>query len=97
MIKRKSHKKTFLKQFSFVCFATFMSQNLPARGRKTEKQRDGKIVYDNESITNSICKFYNKLYGGKNKPDKHTENYMENVNCVKVNESEKQLYDATPT
>jgi hypothetical protein len=22
---------------------------------------------------------------------------MENVNCVKVNESEKQLYDATPT
>jgi hypothetical protein len=27
-------------KISFVCFATFMVQNLPARGRKTEKNKE---------------------------------------------------------
>jgi hypothetical protein len=34
-------KKYILWVFSFVCFATFMVQNLPAHGHKTEKQRSG--------------------------------------------------------
>jgi hypothetical protein len=33
-------KKYILWKFSFVCFATFMVQNLPARGRKTEKNKE---------------------------------------------------------
>jgi hypothetical protein len=33
-------KKCILWKFSFVCFATFMVQNLPARGRKTEKNKE---------------------------------------------------------
>jgi hypothetical protein len=46
---------------------------------------------------NSILKFYNKLYSSKYILDKDIENYMENVNSVKVDESEKQLSDAKPT
>jgi hypothetical protein len=38
-IKRKFHKKTFLYNFSFVCFKTFVVPNIPARGRKTEKKQ----------------------------------------------------------
>jgi hypothetical protein len=33
-------KKAFLNWFSFVCFLTFVVQNLPARGRKTEKNKE---------------------------------------------------------
>jgi hypothetical protein len=34
----------FLWKFSFVCFATFVVPNLPAHGRKTEKQRNSLIT-----------------------------------------------------
>jgi hypothetical protein len=33
-------KRCILLIFSFVCFATFVFQNLPARGRKTEKIKE---------------------------------------------------------
>jgi hypothetical protein len=46
---------------------------------------------------NSIFKFYIKLCSSKNILDKDIENYMENINCVDVNESEKRFCDATPT
>jgi hypothetical protein len=36
-IKRKLHLN-FLKKLSFACFATYVVQNLPALGRKTEKK-----------------------------------------------------------
>jgi hypothetical protein len=32
-------KRCILWKFFFVCFATFMVQNLPTRGRKTEKNK----------------------------------------------------------
>jgi hypothetical protein len=34
-----SMKRCFQQIFYFLCFATFMFQNLPARGRKTEKNK----------------------------------------------------------
>jgi hypothetical protein len=33
-------KDVFCGGFSFVCFATFVVQNLPTRGRKTEKNKE---------------------------------------------------------
>jgi hypothetical protein len=39
-IEWKFHKKTFLIKFSFACITTFVVQNLPARGRKTEKNKE---------------------------------------------------------
>jgi hypothetical protein len=30
----------FLQNFSFLCFASFVVQNLPALGRKTEKNKE---------------------------------------------------------
>jgi hypothetical protein len=33
-------KRCIFRRFSFVCFATFKVQNLPARGRKTEKNKE---------------------------------------------------------
>jgi hypothetical protein len=33
-------KSFILWKISFVCFATFVVQNLPARGRKTEKNKE---------------------------------------------------------
>jgi hypothetical protein len=32
-------KRHILQGFSYVCFVTFVVQNLPARGRKTEKNK----------------------------------------------------------
>jgi hypothetical protein len=40
LINENSLKRCILWKFSFVCFATFVVQNLPARGRKTEKNKE---------------------------------------------------------
>jgi hypothetical protein len=37
---RYSMKRHFLQIFYFACFATFIVQNLPARERKTEKNKE---------------------------------------------------------
>jgi hypothetical protein len=39
-LKENSIKRRFLIEISFVCFATFVIQNLPAHGRKTEKNKE---------------------------------------------------------
>jgi hypothetical protein len=44
LLNEKSIKKNVLYRFSFVCFAAFMVQTLPARGHKTEKQRNSLTV-----------------------------------------------------
>jgi hypothetical protein len=39
-LNKNSLKRWFLLKFSFVCFPTFMVQNLPVRRRKTEKNKE---------------------------------------------------------
>jgi hypothetical protein len=39
-LNKNSINRRVLQTFSFVCFATFVVQNLPARGRKTEKNKE---------------------------------------------------------
>jgi hypothetical protein len=39
-LNENSVRKCILWRFSFVCFATFVVENLPARGRKTEKNKE---------------------------------------------------------
>jgi hypothetical protein len=39
-LNENSMKRCILWRFSFVCFATFVVENLPARGRKTEKKKE---------------------------------------------------------
>ena len=39
-LNKNSMKRCILWRFSFVCFAPFVVQNLPARGRKTEKNKE---------------------------------------------------------
>jgi hypothetical protein len=44
-MNENSMKRCILWRFSFVCFATFKVQNLPARGHKTEKNKEFKWPY----------------------------------------------------
>jgi hypothetical protein len=47
-LNENSMKRCILRRFSFVCFAPFVVQNLPARERKTEKN---KVTLDNSNQT----------------------------------------------
>jgi hypothetical protein len=47
-IKRKFHKKTLFIE-NFLCFATFVVQNLPARGRKTEKNKEMALAFKEDN------------------------------------------------
>jgi hypothetical protein len=40
----------FFIEFFFVCFATFVVQNLPARGRKTEKNKEMALVIETHTL-----------------------------------------------